>query len=101
MNFASKKHKDNPTQRSVQYIRREFGVDIGEKEKQQLVPEMLVTADLAIVIAETESWPDYLKEGGKVLFWDIQDPVTMADDFAENVYRQVQRRVERLVAEIG
>ena len=101
MNFASKKHKDNPTQRSVQYIRREFGVDIGEKEKQQLVPEMLVTADLAIVIAEKESWPGYLKEGGKVLFWDIQDPVTMADDFAENVYRQVQRRVERLVAEIG
>lgn len=101
MTFASKKHKDNPTQRSVQYIRREFGVDIGEKEKQQLVPEMLVTADLAIVIAEKESWPGYLKEGGKVLFWDIQDPVTMADDFAENVYRQVQRRVERLVAEIG
>lgn len=101
MSFASKKHKDNPTQRSVQYIRREFGVDIGEKEKQQLVPEMLVTADLAIVIAEKESWPGYLKEGGKVLFWDIQDPVTMADDFAENVYRQVQRRVERLVAEIG
>ena len=101
MTFASKKHKDNPTQRSVQYMRREFGVDIGEKEKQQLVPEMLVTADLAIVIAEKESWPGYLKEGGKVLFWDIQDPVTMADDFAENVYRQVQRRVERLVAEIG
>lgn len=101
MSFASKKHKDNPTQRSVQYIRREFGVDIGEKEKQQVVPEMLVTADLAIVIAEKESWPGYLKEGGKVLFWDIQDPVTMADDFAENVYRQVQRRVERLVAEIG
>jgi hypothetical protein len=60
-----------------------------------------LSADLAIVIAEKESWPGYLKEGGKILFWDIQDPVTMADDFAENVYRQVQRRVERLVAEIG
>jgi protein-tyrosine-phosphatase len=101
MKLASKKHKDNPTQRSVQYIRREFGVDIGEKEKQQLVPEMLVTADLAIVIAEKERWPGYLKEGGNVLFWDIQDPATMADDFAEDVYRQVQRSVEQLVAEIG
>ena len=98
---ASKKLKDNPNQRPVQYIRREFGVEIGEKEKQQLVPEMLVTADLAIVIAEKERWPGYLKEGGKVLFWDIQDPATMADDFAYDVYRQVQRRVEQLVAEIG
>ena len=43
MSFASKKHKDNPTQRSVQYIRREFGVDIGEKEKQQLVPEYFLS----------------------------------------------------------
>jgi protein-tyrosine-phosphatase len=101
MKLASKKLKDSPTQRSVHYIRKEFGVDIGEKEKQQLVPEMLVTADLAIVIAEKESWPGYWKEGGKVLFWDIQDPATMADDFARDVYRQVQRRVEQLVAEIG
>jgi protein-tyrosine-phosphatase len=101
MKLASKKLKDSPTQRSVHYIRKEFGVDIGEKEKQQLVPEMLVTADLAIVIAEKERWPGYLKEGGKVLFWDIQDPATMADDFARDVYRQVQRRVEQLVAEIG
>jgi protein-tyrosine-phosphatase len=62
---------------------------------------MLVTADLAIVIAEKERWPGYLKEGGNVLFWDIQDPATMADDFAEDVYRQVQRSVEQLVAEIG
>ena len=101
MKLASKKLKDSPNQRSVQYIKKKFGVDIGEKEKQQLVPEMLVTADLAIVIAEKERWPGYLKEGGKVLFWDIQDPVTMADNFAVDVYRQVQRRVEQLVAEIG
>jgi hypothetical protein len=48
---------------------------------------MLVTADLAIVIAEKERWPGYLNEGGKVLFWDIQDPATIADNFAVDVYR--------------
>ena len=101
MKLTSKKLRDSPNQRSVQYIRRKFGVDIGEKEKQQLVPEMLVTADLAIVIAEKERWPGYLKEGGKVLFWDIQDPATMGDESARDVYRQVQGRVEQLVAEIG
>jgi protein-tyrosine-phosphatase len=101
MKLASKKLKDSPNQRSVQYIKKKFGVDIGDKDTPQLVPEMLVTADLAIVIAEKERWPGYLKEGGKVLFWDIQDPVTMADNFAVDVYRQVQRRVEQLVAEIG
>jgi protein-tyrosine-phosphatase len=101
MKLASKKFKDYPNQSSVQYIRREFGVDIGEKERQQLVPEMIDTADLVIVIAEKERWPAYLKEGGKVLFWNIQDPAGMADEIADDIYGQVQSSVQQLVAEIG
>jgi protein-tyrosine-phosphatase len=101
MKVPGRKLKDNLNQRSVEYVRREFGLDIAEKERQQLTPEMIDTSDLAIVIAEKESWPDYLKEGGKVVFWDIQDPAGMANDFAEDVYREVQPRVEQLVAEIG
>jgi protein-tyrosine-phosphatase len=101
MKLASRKLKDNPNQSSMRYIRRELGRDIGEKEKQQLVPEMMTTADLIVVIAEKERWPGYLKECDKVLFWDIQDPVDMAHESANEVYRQVQRRVEQLVVEIG
>ena len=62
---------------------------------------MIDSSDLVIVIAEKERWRGYLKEGGKVVFWDIQDTFGMADDFADDVYRQVQRRVEQLVAKIG
>jgi protein-tyrosine-phosphatase len=101
MKLASRKLKDNPNQSSLRYIRRELGRDIGGKEKQQLVPEMVTTADLVVVIAEKEKWPGYLKDCNKVLFWDIQDPVDMADESADEIYRQVQRRVEQLVAEIG
>jgi len=100
-NLARRKLKDISTQRSVEYIRREFGVDISERERQQLIPEMIDRADLVIVIAEKERWPGYLKEGGKVVFWDIPDAVGQTDAFAYDVYRQVQRRVEQLVEEIG
>jgi protein-tyrosine-phosphatase len=101
MKLASRKLKDNPNQSSLRYVRRELGRDIGEKEKQQLVPEMITTADLVVVIAEKERWPDYLKECDKVLFWDIEDPVGMTDKSADEVYREVRCRVEQLVAEIG
>jgi protein-tyrosine-phosphatase len=100
-NLSGRKLKDMPTQRSVEYIGREFGVSIAEKERQQLTPAMVDDADLVIVIAEKERWPGYLKEGGKVVFWDVPDAVGQTDDFAYDVYRQVQRRVERLVEEIG
>ena len=101
MKLPSKKFKDYPNQSSAQYIKREFGIDIGEKERQQLVPEMIDRADLVIIIAEKQRWPVYLKEGGKILFWDIQDPAGMAGEMADDVYRQVQNRVQQLVAEIG
>ena len=39
MKLGSKKLKDNPNQSSVRYIRRELDKDVGEKEKQQLIPE--------------------------------------------------------------
>lgn len=99
--LPSRKLKDDPIQRSVEYIRREFGADVSEKERQQLLPEMINTADLTIVIAEKETWPDYLKEGDKVVFWDIPDPAGQADDLARGLYRQVQRKIEKLVAQIG
>lgn len=100
MKLSSRKLKDNPNQSSVQYIRRELGVDIGEKERRQLVPDMIETADVVVVIAEKERWPTYLEESNKVVFWDIQDPARMADDLAEHVYRQVRRRVEQLIAKM-
>ena len=52
MKLPSKKLKYAAIQHSVEYIKREFEIDIGEKERQQLVPEMIDRADLAIVIAE-------------------------------------------------
>jgi arsenate reductase len=100
-NLPSKKLKDIRIQSSADYIRREFGVDISERERQQLAPEMIDIADLAIVIAEKERWPSYLKEGGKVVFWDIPDPAGRGNDFVHDVYRQVQQRVEELVGKIG
>ncbi len=101
MKLSSKKLKHNAIQHSVDYIRHELGIDVGEKERQQLVPKMIENAELVVVIAERERWPSYLKEGGKVVFWDTADPARMGEDAADEVYREVQRRVARLVAEIG
>ncbi len=75
MNLPSRKLKDTLNQRSVEYVRREFGLDIAEKERQQLIPEMVDTSDVVIVMAEKEKWPDYLEEGGKIVFWNIQTPL--------------------------
>ena len=93
------------TSRAAEYIlellRNECGVDIADKERQQLTPQMVDADDLVVVIAEKERWPDYLQEGGKVVFWDIPDGAGQDDAFVYDVFTQVRRRVEQLVEETG
>ncbi len=100
-NLPNRKLSSDGRGKSVEYIKKGFGVDISEKERQQLTTEMVDEADLVIVIAEKNTWPDYLQEGGKVDFWDIPDAYGHDDNFADDVYRQVRNRVEQLVKEIG
>ncbi len=100
-NMPGKKLRDVPNPRSVEYIKREFSVDISERERRQLTPQMMDAADLVIVINEKDKWPDYITEGGKVVFWDIRDGVGQADDVTYHIYGQVKQKVEELVQEIG
>ena len=100
-NRPSKKMKDAADPRSVEFIKKEFGVDISERDRNQLTPEMIEDVDLAVIIHEKDEWPDYLKEGDKVVFWDIPDTPGIDDDGAHQIRRRVRRRVEELVREIG
>ncbi len=101
-NLASRTLKDAASAgRLVESIRKAFGVDISDRERQQLTPEMVHAADLVILIVEKDRWPDYLQEGGKVVFWDIADAHRQDDSFAYDVWKQVQDRVEQLVKELG
>jgi len=86
---------------NLECIRNAFGMDIADKERQQLTPAMVDAADLIVVIAAKAHWPAYLQEGGKVVFWDIPDAVGQDDAFVYEVFTQVRRRVEQLVEEIG
>ena len=102
-NLLSRKVKHGSSRRSVVYIKREFGLDISEKDRQQLAPELIDRADMVVVIVAKHLWPDYLKEeeDGKVVFWDIVDTVGMDDAIADDTFKVVHRRVEILVEEIG
>ena len=102
-NLPSRKVKHGSSRRSVAYIKREFGLDISEKDRQQLNLEIIDRSGLVIVIAAKHLWPDYLKEreGDKVVFWDIVDTVGVDDVIAADTFIVVHRRVEGLVEEIG
>ena len=85
---------------AVPYM-REQGVDISEKNRKQLTEEMVQEADKIIVIADRDTWPDYLSNSEKVVVWDIQDTRGMGPDSAGPLFDEIKQRVEDLVREIG
>ncbi len=82
-------------------IMAEEGLDIASNRRTQLTSEWVNAADKVIVMAARNSWPDYLVEGGKVVFWAITDPVNMPKSEAETIKDQVKAMVEELVRETG
>jgi len=101
-NAVGRKLKDSRSQRAVEFIEAELGVDLSERERNQLTPQMVEEADLAIIIHEKEDWPDYLVEGDKVVFWDIHDAHPGVEDAgAHEIWKHVMQRVEALAREIG
>ena len=77
------------------------GVDISERSRDQLTPTMVHEADRVIVMANRDSWPDYLGDSGKVTHWEIADPVGMDEHAALSIYDEIKRQVQELVRETG
>lgn len=92
--------KDDPRHRnSIPYMKG-HGIDISENLRDQLTPDMVAEADRVIVMADSETWPDYLRTADNVTAWELTDPVGRDAEFAGKIFDEIKRRIDRLVAEI-
>ena len=87
--------------RVLELMSQEEGLDLSSEQRTQLTPELVDAADKVIVMAERETWPDYLVEGGKVEFWEIADAFNIQMDAVRAIKNQIKVRVEELVRETG
>lgn len=95
---ASAKMRDN-SRHSLPYL-LERGIDISEKERTQLTPELAAAADRIVAILPREEVPALLTESGKLTVWDLPDPVDNPDA-ARDIFDEVGERVRALVEELG
>jgi protein-tyrosine-phosphatase len=85
----------------LELMSEEEGLDLSSEQRTQLTPELFDAADKVIVMAERETWPDYLVEGGKVEFWEIADAFNISKDQVQAIKEQIKVKVEALVRETG
>ncbi|MED5589313.1 MAG: hypothetical protein VX581_10765 [Chloroflexota bacterium] len=72
----------------------EEGLDISSEPRNQPTPELVDAANTVIVMAQRDSWPDYLVEGSKVVFWEISDSVNVPRETAQSIMDQIKGLVE-------
>ena len=85
----------------LELMSEEEDQDFSSEQRTQLTPELVDAADKVIVMAERETWPDYLVESGKMEFWDIEDVFNIPIDAVRAIKDQIKVRVEELVRETG
>ena len=90
-----------PTVARLMELTAADGLPISSNQRNQLTSEMVDAADKVVILAERETWPEYLVEGGKVVFWEIGDAANVSLDGLPGMIDQVKARVEELVREIG
>lgn len=53
---------------------QEKGIDMSGNVRRQITKEIVDEADHVIVMAEKETWPEYLEGHPKVVVWDVENP---------------------------
>lgn len=66
--------KDCLGAKNVLLALREYGIDVSNKPRVQLQPDMLDGSDKIVVMAEHENIPGYLMNDPRTILWDVKDP---------------------------
>jgi protein-tyrosine-phosphatase len=92
---------DFPEHSNLFTCMEEIGFDIRNNTSKLLTPDLLKEADRVYVMAEKETWPDYLKEESqKVTFWDIEDMCGQSIESFRKGRDQIAQLIDQLLAEI-
>lgn len=91
--FSGAKLSDACSPKTISYM-EENGVDIRNETAKQLTKKAVDDADVIIVMAEKETWPDYLKKDPKVIYWDVEDVEFINFQTVSSVGEKIRKRIE-------
>ncbi len=53
---------------------KEIGFDYSEQRRKQITPDLVDDFDTIVVMAEKDTWPEYLENNPKVILWEVENP---------------------------
>ena len=95
----NQKIKEIPLAEPVIRFMKKEGINVAKDTRTQLTIEMVQEFDKIIVMAESETIPQYLSKSDKMEFWDIKDPKGMDDEGYEKIVSQIKSKLKQFIKE--
>lgn len=77
----------------VGIMRRDHNIDMIDNVRTQLTPDVAEGFDSLIVMAEKETWPEWLKHDPRVTYWHVDDPKGQDEPTTRRIVREVEQHV--------
>ncbi len=74
-------------------MKHDFGVDMTPNVRTQLTEELASNYDKLVVMAEEETWPEWLKTDPRLVHWKIQDPKFQDPSTTQRIVDEVAANV--------
>lgn len=78
---------------------KEEGIEINEKRLKYLDQKMVEEYEKIIVMAEPETWPQYLRACNKIEYWDINDPKRASFRKIRRIRDKIKGKVRELLSQ--
>jgi protein-tyrosine-phosphatase len=90
--------KDLPGAEKIIVTLSNIGINVSENKRTQLTPEMLSDADKVVVMAESHTIPDYLKNRKDAIYWEVEDPKEMNQEETNKIRNQIENLVREFAS---
>lgn len=80
---------------------KELGIDFSQSQRNQITPEMVMGADVIVVMAEVDTVPDFLKNEPKVTFWDVANPKGMNQEETNKIRNKITENIQELLTKLN
>jgi protein-tyrosine-phosphatase len=91
--------KDLPAAENVLIPLKERGIEVAENTRTQLSPDMVEWADKIVVMAESDTVPEYLAQSSKMIYWDVKDPKGTPIEEHRTIMNQIEEHVKKFIEE--
>ena len=80
----------------VAVMRQDYGVDMNKNIRKQLTESTAKPFDKLIVMAELETWPEWLKNDQRAMYWKVEDPKGQDIETTRRIVGEIAARINSL-----